>query len=45
MKPLPYCEDISVDQVLTALLSLDPSARRSVTELIEYLASKKENNG
>lgn len=40
----PYCEDISVDQVLTALLSLDPSARKSVAEFIGYLASKREHN-
>lgn len=39
----PYCDDISIDQVLTALLSLDRSTRKSVWEYIEYVANKKDN--
>ena len=40
---MPYCDNVSVDQVLSYLLSLDKVARKSVWEYIEYLASKKEN--
>lgn len=40
----PYCDNVSIDQVVSNLLALNENSRKSVIEYLDYLVDKQKND-